>query len=238
VPLLRSGPPCLATINRRAFIGSGEIGVWVSNGERDAFLDWFAAHRCALHDARWEYCMSEAHRWSGCCLELRYLIPCGEVFVISETEYAEAGAEFWPHVAQLLCVISRITRGEWQHLNGSGETHVWRDVVRPLEFNATECGFQDGLGGASVGAGTNNYHYVVCGRRTEDRHPEFNGVYFEFDNPRNGVGDLVKSVVVGDQVVEFQLKDHRRIVVKRGMDELQWSTFLRGIHDAFQDDII
>ncbi len=147
----------------------------MSNRERDAFLDWFAAHRCAPRDARWEYCKSEAQRWSGCCLELRDLFPRGEVFVVSETEYAEAGTAFWPHVAQLLRVVSQITRGEWQRSSGSKEIHVWRDIVRPLEFTGTECGFQDGLGRASVGAGTKNY---------------------------------------------------------------QWSTFLRGIHDAFQDDII
>ncbi len=221
-----------------AFIGYDEIGVGMSNRERDAFLDWFAAHRCAPHDAHWEYCMSAAHHWSGCCLELRDLIPRGEVFVISEAEYAEAGAEFWPHVAQLLCVISQITRGEWQHSSGSKEIHGWRDIVRPMEFTATECGFQDGLGGASVGHGTKNYHYVSFGRQTDYQHPEFNGVYFEFDDPRNGDGDLVKSVVVSNQVVEFQLKDRRRVVIRRGTDEPQWSMFLRGIHDAFQSDII
>jgi hypothetical protein len=40
-----------------AFIGYGDIGVWASNSERDAFLDWFAKNRCAFGDARWEYCM-------------------------------------------------------------------------------------------------------------------------------------------------------------------------------------
>ncbi len=182
--------------------------------------------------------MSKAQRWSGCDLELRDLIPCGEVFGVSETEYVEAGAEFWPHVAQLLCVISQITRGEWQHRIGSKEARAWRDVVRPMEFTATECRFQDGLGCASVGAGTKNYHYVLFSRQTDDKHPEFNGVYFEYDDPLNGVGDLVGSVVVGDRFVEFQLKDRRRIVVRRGTDEPQWSAFLIGIHYAFQDDII
>ena len=221
-----------------AFIGYGRIGVWASNRERDAFLDWFAAHRCAPHDTRWEYCRSEAQRWSGCCLELGDLIPRGEVFVVSDTEYAGATTAFWPHVAQLLCIISQITRGEWQHSDSSREAVDWRDVVRPLEFTATECGFQDGLGGASTGAGTKTYHYVSFSRQTDDQHPEFNGVYFEYDDPRSGAGDCVKSVVVGERVVEFELKDRRKIIVRRGMDELQWSTFLRGIHDVFGDEIV
>ena len=221
-----------------AFIGYDEIGVWVSNRERDAFLDWFAAHRCAPHDARWEYCVSEAHRWPGCCLELGDLIPRGEVFAISEEEYAAAGTEFWPHVAQLLWIISQITRGEWQHSSGDKEIDAWRDVVRPLEFTATECGFQDGLGSACSGAGTKQHHYVLFSRQTDPRHPEFNGMYFEYDDPLNGVGELVERVLVGDQSVEFQLRDRRRIIVRRGTDEPQWIGFLRGIQDAFQGDII
>ncbi len=182
--------------------------------------------------------MSKAHRWSGCDLELRDLIPRGELLVLSDREYADAGTEFWPQVAQLLRIISQITRGEWQHPIGSKGARAWRDVVRPMEFTATECRFQDGLGSASAGTGTKNYHYVLFSRQTDDQHPEFNGVYFEYDDPLNGVGELVKNVVVGDRYVEFQLKDRRRIVVRCGTDEPQWSTFLRGIRDAFQDDII
>jgi hypothetical protein len=98
-----------------AFIGYGDTGVWVSNAERDGFLDWFAAHRCQPDDAHWEYCMSEGHRWPGCCIPLEELIPRGESFLASEEELAAAATEFWPGLAQLLGVVGQITRGEWRH---------------------------------------------------------------------------------------------------------------------------
>ena len=106
-----------------AFIGYGEIGVWVSNRERDAFLDWFAAHRCAPHDARWDYCRSEAQRWSGCCLELGDLIPRGEVFVVSDTEYAGFGS------AETMARAFEIAEaGGW---SGEGEAVRPEDGVNP-----------------------------------------------------------------------------------------------------------
>jgi hypothetical protein len=98
-----------------AFIGCDGIGVWVSNGARDDFLDWFAAHRCVHGDARWEYCNSEGNRWTGCCLPLEDLIPRGELFVVSEEELAAATTEYWPGFAKLLGIIAQITRGEWHH---------------------------------------------------------------------------------------------------------------------------
>ena len=110
-----------------AFIGYGEVGVWANNRERDAFLDWYAAHRCTSHDAGWEYCKSEAQRWTGRCMELDELIPRGKVFTVSEAERAAAAAEFWPDVARLLDIISQITRDEWHHLVSSTEAIDWRD---------------------------------------------------------------------------------------------------------------
>jgi len=110
-----------------AFIGYDDIGVWANNRERDAFLDWYATHRCQLHDARWEYCKSEAQRWTGRCIQLGELIPRGELFEVSNVERSTAAAEFWPHVAQLLGIISQITRGEWHHSVSSKESVDWRD---------------------------------------------------------------------------------------------------------------
>ena len=104
-----------------AFIGYDQVGVWTNNSGRDAFLDWFAAHRCQPHDERWEYCMSEGNRWPGCCIQLEDLVPRGEVLTVTEAEIAEAAVSFWPHVAQLLSIISQVTRGEWHHLASSKE---------------------------------------------------------------------------------------------------------------------
>lgn len=109
-----------------AFIGYDKTGVWANNLERDAFLDWYAAHRCRPHDERWEYCKSGAQRWQGRCIQLDGLIPRGEIFEISDAERSGAAAEFWPHVAQLLDIIGQITRGDWQHSISSKEAVDWR----------------------------------------------------------------------------------------------------------------
>ena len=97
-----------------AFIGNGQVGVWASNRERDAFLDWFADHRCGAGDSRSEFCRSEANRWTGCGINLRELIPDHEIFSITSEEYDDAAAAYWPHVAQLLGIIESISRGEWK----------------------------------------------------------------------------------------------------------------------------
>lgn len=109
-----------------AFIGYGDKGVWASNRERDAFLDWFAAHRCNKHDERWEYCKSPAQRWMGRCIELDEIIPRGEVLEVSDAERIAVATEYWPHVAQLLSIIGQITRGEWGHSLRSQEAVDWR----------------------------------------------------------------------------------------------------------------
>jgi len=111
-----------------AFIGYGEVGVWMTNGERDIFLDWYAAHRCQPHDSRWEYCMSPGQRWPGCCIELDELIPRGEVFTVSGSERADAATDSFPGLARLLDVIAQMTRDEWKHSISSEEARHWRDA--------------------------------------------------------------------------------------------------------------
>ena len=107
-----------------------------------------------------------------------------------------------------------------------------------MEFVATESGFEDGMGGASNVTGTADSHYVLFGRDTDEQRPERNGVYFEFDDQIHGAVDCVTEVSIADDSVRFELRDGQKIVVRRGMAEPQWSGFLRGIHDAFGDDII
>ena len=109
-----------------AFIGYGDTGVWATNSERDRFLDWYAAHRCQPHDERWEYCKSEAQRWSGCCIELGDLIPQGELFEVSDAERADASS-LGSDIPKLLGIIRQITAGAWQHQVSSREALYWRD---------------------------------------------------------------------------------------------------------------
>jgi len=45
----------------------------------------------------------------------------------------------------------------------------------PLDFTATESGFDNGMGGASNAAGADDLHYVLFGK-------DGDGVYFEYDD--------------------------------------------------------
>lgn len=109
-----------------AFLGYGDVGVWASNAERDAFLDWFAEHRCSPGDPRRELCKAEGHRWPGCSIELSEIIPRGEVFELTPAERTAAAARYGPDFPVLLDVIAAMTRGDWTHLVSSKEANDWR----------------------------------------------------------------------------------------------------------------
>lgn len=109
-----------------AFIGYGDVGVWANNRERDAFLDWFAENRCSPGDSRWEYCKSDAQRWTGRCIDLDELLPRGQLLGLTLDEYSQAALTYWPHVAQLLGIIGTISRGDWQIRVDSRAAVDWR----------------------------------------------------------------------------------------------------------------
>jgi hypothetical protein len=109
-----------------AFIGFGDVGVWANNGERNAFLDWFADHRCSPEDSRSQYCKSDENRWPGCGIELRELFRQGEQLALTDDEYLRAAENYWPALAQLLSIIDVITRGEWQIRGDSDAAVQWR----------------------------------------------------------------------------------------------------------------
>lgn len=106
-----------------------------------------------------------------------------------------------------------------------------------MEFIATESGFEDGMGGASNLAEGADYHYILFGRQTDDQYREYSGIYFEFDDQINGSVNCITKIVIGDGMVEF-VKSEMTIVVRNGLDESQWSEFLRGIYDVFGDDVV
>jgi hypothetical protein len=116
-----------------AFIGYGEIGVWASNSERNAFLDWFAANRCPPGDPRRDFCEGEGNRWSGCCIDLSELLPEGEPLQLTEEEYSQAKDAYWPNLAQLLSIIDSITRREWRIEIDSKAAISWRRPKIGLE---------------------------------------------------------------------------------------------------------
>jgi len=108
-----------------AFIGVGDVGIWASNGERNAFLDWFARFRCSPGDARWQWCKSEAQRWTGRCLDLSEFLGNDEDFHVTDAELSFV-AQTDPTLAQLLKHIEEIRRGEWKHRGDSKEAVWWR----------------------------------------------------------------------------------------------------------------
>jgi hypothetical protein len=116
-----------------AFLGYEDVGVWASNAERDAFLDWFAEHRCAAGDPRWAFCPSKANRWPGCCIDLSDIIPRGEALEVTSGERTALVAAHAADFAVLLDIVSAITRGEWTHRNGSKEAVHWRPEAKARE---------------------------------------------------------------------------------------------------------
>ncbi|HZN64061.1 MAG TPA: hypothetical protein VFB66_02085 [Tepidisphaeraceae bacterium] len=96
----------------------------------------------------------------------------------------------------------------------------------PLDFTATEIGFEDGVGGASNAAGTGDPHYVLFGR-------DGDGVYFEYDDQIHGGVDQVAGVSVRRDHVVFTLTDRTTITVRRRADDPKWSEFLDGLRGVF-----
>jgi hypothetical protein len=109
-----------------ALISYGDVGVWVTNDERDAFLDWFADNRCTPSDPRWEWCKCAGQRWLGRCIDLSQLLRPGELLSLTADESSRAAATFWPDVAKLLGIIDAITRGEWTIRPDTIEAIRWR----------------------------------------------------------------------------------------------------------------
>ncbi len=94
------------------------------------------------------------------------------------------------------------------------------------------------MGGASNAADTPNYHYVLFGRQTDDQHPEFSGIYFEFDDQLHSSVNSVNRVIVGQDSVVFELNHHPKITIRRGTSQPQWQEFLGGIREVFGGDLI
>ena len=101
----------------------------------------------------------------------------------------------------------------------------------PLDFVATECGFDNGLGGASNAAGTGPSHYVLFGR-------DGDGVYFEYDDQIHGRVDQVAHVVIHLDRIVFSLRDKNTITVRKEMSGAEWSEFIAGVRDAFPPAIV
>jgi hypothetical protein len=96
----------------------------------------------------------------------------------------------------------------------------------PLDFTATEVGFDNGMGGASNAAGADDLHYVLFGK-------DGDGIYFEYDDQIHGGVDQVAGIAVHLDHVVFTLVDRNAITVWCGADDSNWSEFLGGLRDVF-----
>jgi len=101
----------------------------------------------------------------------------------------------------------------------------------PLDFTATECGFDNGMGGASNAAGADDLHYVLFGK-------DGDGVYFEYDDQINGGIDQVARIVVHPDRVVFARIDGDTITVHKQMDDTKWTEFLKGMRGVFAPAIM
>jgi hypothetical protein len=106
-----------------------------------------------------------------------------------------------------------------------------------MKFIATEAGFKDGLGGASNGQAGEKYHYVLFGKQRDAQHPENTGIYFEFDNQRNGAVNSVKAVRISEGTVIFTLKRGKAIEVNCNVSADQWEELQRGLRQVFPKNI-
>jgi hypothetical protein len=107
-----------------------------------------------------------------------------------------------------------------------------------IEFTASECGFNDGLGGASNSEAEEEYHYILFGRQTDTQHPEYSGTYFEFDDQSNGDVNIVECIVITNSDATFTLSDSETIRVLRNQNDVGWQEFLRGIAESFEANLI
>ena len=101
----------------------------------------------------------------------------------------------------------------------------------PLDFAATESGFDEGMGGASNAAGTGEQHYVLFGK-------DGDGVYFEYDDQIHGGIDQVKQISIHPDRVLFTLRDDDTITVRKQMSDAQWDELIAGLQRTFPPAIV
>lgn len=119
-------------------------------------------------------------------------------------------------------------------LNAAGAAPVMFSVM-PIEFTATEMGFEDGLGGASNSKSSAQYHYILFGKQVDPQHSWNSGLYFEFDSQRNGGVNRVTKVVLSQHEARFLLGNQETILVKRPNDENSWQKFVEGVNEVFEE---
>ena len=107
-----------------------------------------------------------------------------------------------------------------------------------IAFDATELGVSNGLCGASNGADSTAYHYVLFGQQSDTQHPENSGVYFEYDDQANGGVDAVVGIEIAAPSVSFVLANGDELIVRRRVAVADWESFLKGLRDVFDQPAV
>ena len=107
--------------------------------------------------------------------------------------------------------------------------------VEAVEFTATEAGYDGKIGGASNAKSESMAHYLLFGKQIDPQHAWNSGIYFEYDNQRNGRVNSVNRLAVGDDVINFFLVNGGVITVRRGVSEHEWARFKTGIGAVFSN---
>jgi hypothetical protein len=107
-------------------------------------------------------------------------------------------------------------------------------VVMLIEFDATEMGFNDGVGGASNAKSSAAYHYFLFGKQVDPQHSWNSGIYFEFDGQQNGGVNRVASVILAQDGAQLRLHTGDIISVRRTADDASWQKFIEGVDEVFE----
>ena len=112
-----------------AFVGKGASGerpgIWVTNGERDALIDWFIANRSQPQDEQWKLIHEGTKDCTGLGLDLDELPSDWLPLTISEAETNAAVASSGQRFATLLGIIAQISNDEWKYSIRSEEAVSW-----------------------------------------------------------------------------------------------------------------
>jgi len=155
------------------------VGVWMSNGLRDCFLDWYADNRCVPGDERWEFCKSDGHRWPGCCIALEDVIPDREILEVSDEELEAAEKEVTQWFRQVLRIIADITTGAWTHAGSSWEAVAWMVPWTSAKTFTTAHAWTDDFFSMKLDLGAPNANVLVTAAEAMWSHPHLQGCWLD-----------------------------------------------------------
>lgn len=116
------------------YLYKGQHGIRVTDRERNAFVEWYANHRCRRGSPRWDFAQSTRFRTLH-GVDLEEFLNVDLSFEITTSERTALTAGGHEALIALLEIIDQIIKGVWPHVVGSHEAHAWRpsDKRRAME---------------------------------------------------------------------------------------------------------